>query len=543
MSHLHRGTTFVAILFTALFLLSIKSNAITFAVTNLNDSGAGSLRQAIIDANANIGPDVILFDIMPPGTLPGTITLSTGGMDITDSVTITGPGADLLTIDADNGSRIFLIDDGDSGNNIVVSISGLMLINGFAGDGGAVSNLEELSIDSCVFERSLANDGRGGAIYNVGDIEGITNCTFSDNISDTGGGAVSNDNSTIQGIADSTFSGNRSDNGGAISNFNRGTIGAINNSTFTGNFGTKGAAINNDIGSTIEQITSSTFSGNLAGIGGGGGAIFNTFSSIIGAITNSTFSGNNAEDSGGAIYNTDGGTIEQITNSTFSGNVADEGGAVFNDDGTINISFTTIAGNAAAAEGGGLFSGGDESTRLRNSILADNSPGNCAGIPPLDRVGNYSDDDTCEFDEGNDASITLGPLADNGGPTQTRALLDGDPLEGATEDCDALDSEGVPTGMSIGIDQRSFTRPFGPDCDSGAYEAESSVPEVPEEPEGPPGPSGSSCAVVGNGDGNGGLGGLLVYALIPLAIIIRKRSARRAHGYHHMCTSNRYEEK
>jgi hypothetical protein len=66
----------------------------------------------------------------------------------------------------------------------------------------------------------------------------------------------------------------------------------------------------------------------------------------------------------------------------------------------------------------------------------------------------------------------LGPLMDNGGPTETMTLLGGDPLGGATVNCDALDEEGNPTGVPVGIDQRYFPRPFGSRCDSGAFEAQ-----------------------------------------------------------------------
>ena len=204
---------------------------------------------------------------------------------------------------------------------------------------------------------------------------------------------------------------------------------------------------------------------------------------------------------------------------------------------TLNISFTTIANNNAdEGFGGGIFSQNDSGElHIRNSIVAFNtsiySGPNCNGDIATEpaETNNYSEDDSCGFDF-DDSTIQLGPLADNGGPTQTMALLGGDPLDGASVECDALDSAGEPTGMPIGIDQRFFPRPFGPECDSGAYEAGSSVPGGPEGPE-PPGPSGSSCAVVGNSNGNEGLGSLLVYALIPLAIVIRRRfmDRRRQH--------------
>lgn len=396
-------------LLTELLFLSDISFALQFEVTNLNDAGAGSLRQAIIDANTNPGPDEIIFQ----DGLTGIITLITGEMAITDDLTITGPGADVITIDAVYSSRIFNIDDSDGMTSIPISISGLRLTRGNDPQGGAIYNAESLSVTSCILHQNIAFNG--GAIGNVGTIVSITNSVFNAN-----GG---------------------SNTGGAIEN--------------TG---------------TIESITNSTFSGNTAS--NLGGAIQNNPAAIIENITNSTFTGNMA-DLGGAISNYPGSTIENITNSTLSGNSAFSiGGAISNIDGTINISFTTIANNDVGVFGGGIYTATVTTTaNIINSILASNSSGNCAGaLQPFDMGGNYSEDSSCGF-AGSDASISLGPLADNGGPTQTMALLAGNPLDGATAACDALDSMGVPTGVPIGIDQRYFPRPFGPACDSGAYEA------------------------------------------------------------------------
>ena len=160
----------LVVLITTLFILSATSFSATFTVMNTTDSGAGSLRQAIDDANNNAGADEIVFDPALMGTI--LILPDNGEMLITDDLTITGPGADVITIDADitatNDSRIFNIDD-STGTDIVVSISGLTLINGLADDGGdgdnggAILNNEELSIDSCVFDSNSATV-RGGAI-------------------------------------------------------------------------------------------------------------------------------------------------------------------------------------------------------------------------------------------------------------------------------------------------------------------------------------------------------------------------------------------
>src|SRR5438132_4889361 len=90
----------------------------TFTVNNLNDSGAGSLRQAVVDANAHAGADQIAF----ASALRGTITLTNGQLSITDGVTINGPGSSRLTVSGRDANRVF-----DIGRNLTVSINGLTL--------------------------------------------------------------------------------------------------------------------------------------------------------------------------------------------------------------------------------------------------------------------------------------------------------------------------------------------------------------------------------------------------------------------------------
>ena len=160
-----------------LFFLSVlPSSALVFEVGNTNDAGAGSLRQAILDANTNPGADEIVFDLP---SLPATITLLSALPFVADDLTIIGPGADQLTIDGNNSFRIFNINNGIA-DTVSVHISGLRLANGFSiSDGGAILNSEILTIEDLVFTGNSANSG--GAIFNSDQITGITGSTFTGN--------------------------------------------------------------------------------------------------------------------------------------------------------------------------------------------------------------------------------------------------------------------------------------------------------------------------------------------------------------------------
>src|SRR5262245_30844029 len=138
----------------------------TFTVLNLADSGVGSLRQAVLDANANPGADAIDFG----DGLLGTIPLSSGQLSITDSLAIDGPGADQLAVSGSHQSRIFSISSGAT-----VAIAGLTITEGMAvGDGGGILNTgSTLTLDRVVLSGNHAiatagnANGRGGAIANM----------------------------------------------------------------------------------------------------------------------------------------------------------------------------------------------------------------------------------------------------------------------------------------------------------------------------------------------------------------------------------------
>jgi len=96
------GMIFFIVLVNAFWMLTpVKANS--FSVTNTNDTGVGSLRTAVADANANPGSDTIEFS----PSLSGTITLAFSQLNIADDLTIIGPGSSNLIISGNTANRIF----------------------------------------------------------------------------------------------------------------------------------------------------------------------------------------------------------------------------------------------------------------------------------------------------------------------------------------------------------------------------------------------------------------------------------------------------
>src|SRR5262245_23104955 len=148
-----------------------------FTVTNTLDSGPGSLRQAILDANALAGADDIVFDAVAFAS-PQTIALTTGQMTIADAVTITGPVAK-VTIDAGQKSPIFRIDVAGQAAR-AVNVNGLALTGGNINDfGGAIFNNDEaLNLSHCWISNST---GYGGGAIEIAAAAG--SLSVSDSIS------------------------------------------------------------------------------------------------------------------------------------------------------------------------------------------------------------------------------------------------------------------------------------------------------------------------------------------------------------------------
>ncbi len=170
-------------------------------VTNNNDSGVGSLRQAIADVGE--GEEITFNNDY-------TITLTTGELTINRNLTINGAGHTIL-INGNNGSRVFCITSG------TVTIENMILQNGNVAlaKGGGIYNDGNLSLSGCTVTGN-SSGLYGGGIYNgSGATISITNSTISDNTpSNTSGGGIYNDGGTVNLYGTNTFTGNTSSNNG-----------------------------------------------------------------------------------------------------------------------------------------------------------------------------------------------------------------------------------------------------------------------------------------------------------------------------------------
>ncbi len=270
-------------------------------------------------------------------------------------------------------------------------------------------------------------------------------------------------NVTLQDVT--VRNGSISGSGGGI--YNTGIL-TITNSVLADNQANYGGAIMVESGGslfmqdvTIRDNTATAFGGGLFLQGGG---------SIT--IERSTISGNQAGSSSGGFHAQDNVAV-QLTNVTISGNSSDNKSAFAVASGaTIYVRNSTIANNNSTGSGGNTVAISNYGTvDFQNSIVANSSgnDSNCFNGSSMVSLGyNLSDDATCLFTQTGDVQNSdpqLGALADNGGQTETHALLVGSP---------AIDS-GTNSGCAA-VDQRGATRPFDGDndgtatCDKGAYE-------------------------------------------------------------------------
>jgi hypothetical protein len=435
----------VALLSAATSVQSVY--AATNTVTSTDDSGAGSLREAL--GNAANG------DTIDATGVSGTILLTSGELLVSNSVTITGPGN--LAVDGNfpnTTNRVFHIT-----NAVTVAISSLTITNG-----------------------AESNDN-GGGIWNDHSTLTMSNCAVSGNWTGGDGGGIWNNASgggATLTIANSTLSGNAADvEGGGI--FNDGSAG----------------------GWATLIISNSTVSGNTALYAGG---IENKAQQGIAALTliASTLNDNLAQ-SGGGIYNEgySGGAYLTIAKSTLSDNWADggSGGGIFNDGryggkATASINASTLSSNAADVAGGAIYNqaafAGMATLKIADSILnACIWGGNIANVGGVVKSAGYN----LSSDGGNgiltgigdqvDTDPLLDPsgLQDNGGPTRTIALQSGSPAIGKGK-------RNVYVTLASQTDQRGLPRPMydagvvlptrGDGSDIGAFEVQTGMPPCPD---------------------------------------------------------------
>lgn len=239
------------------------SNPQIFIVNTLEDSGLGSFRQAIVDANENAGDDIITFS----KELNGTITLTSGQLEVTDSLIIEGLGANILAISGNNNSRILKINPGVIG---AVTISGLTLMEGkdTSGNGGGAIIVESgtITINDSALINNVANlGGGGGGLRKFGSgVVTIVNTLIAgnnalDEFEQGDGGGIRSDQENLI-LINSTISGNIAGSGGGITS-NNGVL-EIYNSTITNNSAlSPGGGINS---SSEIRLGNSIISGNIA---------------------------------------------------------------------------------------------------------------------------------------------------------------------------------------------------------------------------------------------------------------------------------------
>lgn len=313
--------------------LSVSAFAATFTVTKTADTNDGicdadcSLREAVAAANAAGSDDSIVFSSLFDS--PQIITLSGSEIMINNAgaLTITGPGANLLTVSGNNTSRIF-----QNAVGAVTSMSGMTLTGG----NGA----------------STFNNNSGGAIQNSGNMT-LTAMIITGNTTSGSAGGIRNSSTgsqlTINGciISNNTSTGSSA---GGVQNFSTSTL-IVNNSTFTGNLSGGGSVGGGamQVNGTA-RITNSTFSGNTSNTTGGGGALNVNGASIV--ITNVTISGNSAPNNGGGIHRGSSNVNFFIRNSIVAGNNGTASSPdVTNTAGGLQSEGNNIIGNVGTSTG------------------------------------------------------------------------------------------------------------------------------------------------------------------------------------------------
>ena len=449
------------------------SNHIT--VSSTADSGPGTLRQALADVCSGGTID------FAPALANQVVTLTSGELMITQTVTLENPNAPNLKLNGNDAQRIFHLQSG-----AVVTMSNLSLISGtitsgslfYDGgggirvgfgttltvldshftdntgvSGGAIQCFGTLKVYRSVFNGNVALTDGGGAIYSEGSLI-VEDSSFSGNSGQYsgygGGGGIYNDGSAT--ITNSHFYSNTSSysgGGGGIVNWSGLTV---NNSEFKGNSASlDGGGIRNHGTATINA---STFISNAAisPVGGGGGGITNEGVLIMTdsfvtdnlarvgggidnsgdlVITNTTISFNSATVEGGGIHNQ--GSSANIDSTTINGNSAPKGGGIATYI-ALSLTNSTLSGNSSSSSGGGIYTGGV--TDLNHVTITGNSAmGYGGGINNFMTVNLRN-------------SILAGNMAPSSPDCFVTINSQGYNLIQNTEDCTI---NGDPTGNLIGV--------------------------------------------------------------------------------------------
>ena len=441
-------------------VLASQLLAVNCVVSSNADSGAGTLRQCIVDVNAgsDTSNDITFNNDM-------TIDIQSSLPQITKNLTIDG-GDNTIIVTSSNSApseyrQIFYFNGtGITGNlknlevSEVTSTAGIIQISGT----GTTLNIENSKLND-----NAPNDA-GAVLYAQGNIVTIRDSEIKNNVVRTDGGnyayIISKNNGGTLNIIDSNIFGNTTEraDGAAIyvyTSSSNSTIINIDNSTFANNTNTytsgsdKGSGVVNILGYGIGyqvtlNVTKSTFSGNSSD----GGAVVDISSgttlSPLSTLNfkNSTFSGNSSGSDSGVIYNGSSSALNvNFDSCTITGNTGSKA-SVYLSSGNIDIDNTIAVSNTPSD----LYTGGNITSNGAN--LINNITGGTHTLSSSEL--------------GMNLDPKLGPLANNGGSTKTHALTTGSAALNAGS-------------TSETYDQRGVKRDFDANIDIGAYEFYSGV--------------------------------------------------------------------
>jgi hypothetical protein len=452
-------------------VVTILVLAVFWAWLGMQPAGAATVRfvstTGVDTGNCTLSPCLTIGYAITQSVSGDTISVAAGTyaerVVIDRSLKIVGAGVGQVAVDGANGGTVVTI--GSPSASLDVAISGLTVQNGLAQIGGGIASIPGSGRTNTVALTRMAvtsNSAEGAA----------------DSGADASGGGIYNAAGSTMNLSVSTVSANSAVGGSGGSHFGIGDEG--------------GAGLGSGIFNAGSLwVLRSTISGNSAvggeggagqpnGRGGaaqGGGLYVATGGSLSTTLANTTVSANEAN--GG-----NGGCSLPCSHGAGPGGVGRGGGIESAGEPEVLLNDTIAAnstrggsgllGQFAASYGGGIDVVG--SVKSKNTIVAENSAmiglggggPDCYGTVTSGGHNLLGDDSSCSgFTADGDlvnVDPLLGPLQNNGGPTQTKALLDGSPA------IDAADDAACAAPPVNGKDQRGVSRPQGPHCDMGAYE-------------------------------------------------------------------------
>jgi hypothetical protein len=479
---------------------------VTTNIPTIAADGKCSIVEAIINANNNAathtdcaagsGADTIVLPAASVHTILSDYNSAYGATRlpaITTQITIQGNGSIITRKKSKALSRLIAVTT--TGN---LTLDRVTLSGGGQYHGGAIINYGSLTITNSTISGNVAIKG-GGIANGAGATLDIDQSTLSKNAA-AYGGAIFDDSGEVS-ISNSIITGNRVViEGGGL--YDRSGTVLIENTAIDANRADAGGGL--FIVASILAIDNTRISGNSASSHGGGMWIAGGFSNhATVTIENSTITGNKGHFSaGGILHQNFGGTLTIQNSAIFANTAGDSGGGVNQTSGSMTVENSTVSGNKAGSEGGGIWTqniltvanstisgnsaksgGGVYSLRyeltLHHSLISGNKASVGTEIHRLSTVTTVADDFNLFGLNGNagvvgftpgasdivpGAGVLIGnilaPLANNGGPTQTHALVPGSP---------AIDAAPVDADCPA-TDQRGVTRPQGPLCDIGSFE-------------------------------------------------------------------------